>query len=333
MKQIPLLWIGIIGCSIISFIFIFGPHLPNIDTEVKETKYILGKGGNLDFILPPYPPSERFLLGSDSKGRDMYSALVLGTRTTIIEIGLISLITFLLALPFGMLSAHIPFLKRLLEGWNYLFSRIPVFFYVIILTTIPFFIFSMQRPIWMISLIIVLELGKTAEFVHKTVKEIQQTAYYDAAIVSGTRVFGLWRWYYVPGCFSQWLSYFILHMGNMLFLLGQLGFFNIFVAQKLTQVGGIPGTNVTYYAIENTSIAWPTFLANTFNDMNNCPWVPIFTCIVITFTIFSFIALGKGLLQYSLLKQQGLLYRKESFLTKTFLSFNPFYKKERELSK
>lgn len=326
MRKVPLLWIGIIGCSIIAFVFIFGPHLPKIDRQVAPKSYILGDGGNLDFILPPYAPSERYPLGSDAHGRDIYSALILGTRTTIIEIVLISVITILLALPFGMLSAHIPFLRRILEGWNYLFSRIPVFFFIVLLTTIPFFVFSQQRPAWMISIIIILELGKAAEFVQKTVKEIQQTAYYDAGIVSGTKIFGLWRWYYVPGCFSQWLSYFILHMGNMLFLLGQLGFFNIFVAQKLLQVGGIPGTNIAFYQITNTSLAWPTFLANTFNDINNCPWVPIFACIFITFTIFSFIALGKGIMQYSLLKQNGLISRRESSLIKNRFFFNPSFK-------
>ncbi|KQL55199.1 hypothetical protein AN964_17895 [Heyndrickxia shackletonii] len=333
MRKVPLLWIGIIGCSIIAFVFIFGPHLPKIDSQLAPKSYILGKGGNLDFILPPYPPSGRYLLGSDAAGRDMYSALILGTRTTIIEIGVISIITILLALPFGILSAHIPILRRILEGWNYLFSRIPVFFFVVLLTTIPFFIFSQQRPIWTISVIILLEVGKAAEFVHKSVKEIQQTAYYDAGIVSGTRTFGLWRWYYVPGCFSQWLSYFILHMGNMLFLLGQLGFFNIFVAQKLTQIGGIPGTHIAFYKIENTSIAWPTFLSNTFNDINNCPWVPIFACIFITFTIFSFIALGKGIMQYSLLKQKGLISRRENLLLKNLFLMNSFFKQEKEWSK
>ncbi|MGV3464856.1 MAG: hypothetical protein ACO1OT_06125 [Heyndrickxia sp.] len=333
MRKVPLLWIGILGCSIIAFVFIFGPYLPKIDRQVAPKSYILGDGGNLDFILPPFPPSERYLFGSDAQGRDMYSALILGTRTTIIEIVLISVITILLALPFGMLAAHIPFLRKLLEGWNYLFSRIPVFFFVVLLTTIPFFVFSQLRPLWMISLIIILEVGKAAEFVHKSVMQIQQTAYYDAGIVSGTKIFGLWRWYYVPGCFSQWLSYFILHMGNMLFLLGQLGFFNIFVAQELVSVGGIPGTNIAFYQIENTSLAWPTFLANTFNDINNCPWVPIFACICITFTIFSFIALGKGIMQYSLLKQKGVIARKESLFGSNRFSLNPLFKQGKELSK
>lgn len=333
MRRVPLLWIGIIGCSIIAFFFIFGPHLPKIDRQLAPKTYTLGNNGNLDFILPPYPPSESYPLGSDAQGRDMYSALILGTRTTIIEIALISIITIVLALPFGMLSAHIPLLRKILEAWNYLFSRIPVFFFVVLLTTIPFFVFSQQRPIWMISLIIILEVGKAAEFIHKSIKEIQQTAYYDAGIVSGTKISGLWRWYYVPSCFSQWLSYFILHMGNMLFLLGQLGFFNIFVAQKLTQVGGIPGTHIAFYQIENTSIAWPTFLANTFNDINNCPWVPIFACICITFTIFSFIAFGKGIMQYSLLKQKGFISQKESMFSRKRSFLNYFAKHGKELSK
>ncbi|WML48577.1 hypothetical protein RCG23_25735 [Neobacillus sp. PS3-34] len=333
MKRVPYLWIGIIGTSILAIIFIFGPYLPNVDPKIKEHYHILGPGGNLDFILPPYPPSERFPLGSDSKGRDIYSALIIGTRETLLNVGAISLFTFLLAIPFGVGASHIRFLRTLLDGWNFLFARIPVFFFIVLLTTIPFFVFSHQRPFWMVTLIIVLELGKVAEFVRKTVTEIQQTTYYDAGIVSGTKIWGLWKWYYWPGCFSQWLSYFIQHMAMMLFLLGQLGFFSIYVSQRFEQIKGGVAHVFTMYGLVNTSIGWPTFLGRTFLDIYFCPWVPIEACIVITLTIFSFIALGKGILQYSLLKQKGMIYRKESGSIMDRFSFKFLFKKESEISK
>jgi peptide/nickel transport system permease protein len=332
MRRNPFLWLGMIGCSIIVIILIFGPYFPKVDTHVTKTTYILGDGGNLDFILPPYPPSERFPLGSDSSGMDIYSALIMGTRPTILYIGLISFLTFLFAVPFGILSAHIKFFKKILEGWNYLLSRIPVFFFIALLTTIPFFIFSNYRPVWMITLLIILETGKVAEFIHNSVKEIQKTTYYDAAIVSGTKIFGLFKWYYVPGCFSQWLSYFILHMGNMLFLFGQLGFFNIFLSQKLVSDSGIIRV-AAFYDVVNTSITWPTFLANTFLDINNCPWVPISAGVFITFTIFSFISLGKGILQYSLWKQKGLIPRREQTLLSKSTILSPLFKKAGDVSK
>ncbi|MBL4953321.1 hypothetical protein RCG24_16945 [Neobacillus sp. OS1-32] len=309
MRRILSLWIGIIGCGFIAFIFLFGPYLPNVDRDVTPHSYIVGPESNLDFILPPFPPSKEFPLGSDKKGRDIYSALIMGTRSTLTTVFTISLITFLLALPFGVAAAHVKFFRVLLQGWNYLFSRIPVFFYLVIISTIPFFILSPHRAFWMISFLVIFELGKVGEVVYKGVSLIQKETFYEAGIVSGSRVWGLWKRYYWPGCYPQWVAYFIQHLGSMLFLLGQLGIFGIFISQTFLQQ--IDGS----YLIDNTALIWPMFLFDVLIDMDAYPWVPLFSSLMITLSMFSFVALGEGILEYHSRKYKGLLLPRKPFFS------------------
>lgn len=298
MKKIPSLWFGIIGCSVLAVFFFFGPYLPMVDGKVEKHPFFL-INNNKDIIIPPFAPSEVFPLGTDHQGRDMLSALIVGTRETLSTVGIITGLTFLLGIPIGIGAAHIRFIRYLLQGWNYFFSRLPLFFYIVILVTIPFFIFSPNRPKWMILFLILLEIGKVADVVKKSVQVIQKNTYYEAAILSGTKIFGLWKWYYLPGCFHSWLSYFIQHMGSVLFLLGQLGIFNIFISQTLIQDGG------PAYSIKNASLIWPMFLSNVYVDIHVAPWQLFYCSLFITFAILSFIALGDGILKYSLMVQRG----------------------------
>ncbi|WP_026573798.1 hypothetical protein [Bacillus sp. UNC438CL73TsuS30] len=301
MRKISSLWIGLIGCSIFAIIFIFGPYLPNVDKKVTPHTYMVGPESNLDFILPPFAPNKEFLLGSDKSGRDIYSALIMGTRGTLSIVFTISLITFLFAIPFGVASAHLTFFRVLLQAWNYLFSRIPVFFYFIIVSTIPFFILSPHRTIWMISFLILFELGKVGEVIYKGVLLIQKETYYEAGIVVGSKPFGLWKQYYWPGCYPQWVAYFVQHLGSMLFLLGQLGIFGIFISQAFLQQ--IDGS----YLIDNRAIIWPMFLFDVLIDFDAFPWVPLFSSLFITLSMLSFVSLGEGILEYHSRKRKGLI--------------------------
>ncbi|NHM30248.1 hypothetical protein [Neobacillus terrae] len=301
MQKIPSLWIGIIGCSMLAIFFVFGPYLPHVDKNVTPHSYVVGPESNLDFILPPYTPNKDFLLGSDKHGRDIYSALIMGTRGTLTTVFAISLSTFLLAVPLGIAAAHLTFFRLLLQAWNYLFSRIPVFFYIIIVSTIPFFIFSPHRAIWMVSFLIIFELGKVGDVVYKGVSLIQKTTYYEAGIISGSKPYGLWKRYYWPGCYPQWVAYFVQHLGSMLFLLGQLGIFGIFISQSLAQ-GEHPS-----YSIDNTALVWPMFLFDVLIDFDAFPWIPLFSSLFITLSMFSFVCLGEGILDYHLRKQRGLI--------------------------
>ncbi|MBS4173084.1 hypothetical protein [Bacillus sp. FJAT-49736] len=322
MRKIPSLWIGIIGCSMFAIFFFFGPYLPKVDKNVTPHSYVVGPKNNLDFMLPPFSPNKDFLLGSDKKGRDIYSALIMGTRETLTTVLSISVFTFFIAIPLGVAAAHLSFFRYLLQGWNYLFSRLPVFFYIIIVSTIPFFTFSPHRAIWMVGFLIVFELGKVGEVVYKSVKLIQNTSYYEAGILAGSKPIGLWQRYYWPNCYPQWVAYFVQHIGSMLFLLGQLGIFGIFISQTFSQLES------PAYSIDNSALVWPMFLFDVLIDFDAFPWVPLFGSLFITLSMFAFISLGEGILEYHSRKHKGLIIQRKPFLFRWRKNNHEFFTKE-----
>lgn len=309
MRKIPSLWIGIIGCGIFAIIFFFGPYLPKVDPDVPTHKYVVGPKGNLDYMLPPFSPNSDFLLGSDKKGRDIYSALIMGTRSTLEIVISVSLITFLIGIPFGVTAAHSRIVRKFLQAWSYLFSRIPVFFCMVFLSTIPFFIFTPNRMFWLLGYLIFFELGKVGEVVRKSVELIQKSTYFEAGILVGTRRFGLWRRYYWSGCHQQWLAYFVQHVGSILFLLGQLGLFGIFLSQVFVHPEMSPE-----FEFQNNAMVWPMFLFDVTIDYDAFPWIPLYGSLFITLSMFFFVSLGEGILEYNLRKQRGLIVQRKPFL-------------------
>jgi len=283
------LWLGTLGCFVFLIIIILGPYFPGVDTELKQNSYWKEL-----FNIPIFSPDADFPFGSDRKGVDMYSALIIGTRYTLLTVLSISSITFLLALVLGAGAAHNRGIHWLLKSWNGVFSRIPLLFYVIFFATIPYFIFSPHRFYYLVGIIIVIETGKIAEFVRKSILLIQKTDYFQSGIVMGTGFFGLFKWYYWPNCFPQWLSHFFSHVGSILFLLGQLGIFNIFLTQVMVPIGGLPG-GLGIYEFQNTLPTWPNYLANFYFDIDPAPWIPLSAAAFITAAMLSFHALSDGI--------------------------------------
>lgn len=309
-KNVPL-FIGICGCSVFMFLAIAGSFLPGIDSKLTTRSYYPDF-----FSYPPFPPSEDFLLGTDREGRDVLSYLVIGTRYTLATVIGMSLSVFILAMILAVSAAHSKSINLILQAWNYLFSRVPVIFMVMFFSLLPLIVFSPNRIVWMMGLIIVFEVGKVAELMKKSIQHVQASTYYEAATVLGTGIKGLFTRYYWPLCSPQWLSYFFTHLGNMLFLIGQLGVFGIFLSQSLSQMEN------GAYMITNTAVEWPLYISNVLIDIDGAPWIPITAAIFIGCAMFSFFALSEGIRRKSRLEHQGWIERKGSRLNR-FLSKFP----------
>lgn len=284
MKKNYMLWTGIAGTLLFTLLAVIGPYLPGIDRELTARSYYPDF-----FTFPPIPPSSEFWLGLDREGRDVLSYLVIGTRHTLLTVLGISLTVFILAMAAGLAAAHSSLFRSLLDGWNYLFSRVPVLFMVIFFSLLPIFLFSPHRHLMMMGLIILFETGKVADIVKNSMLQVQKTAYYEAAKVLGTGIKGLWTGYYWPVNSPQWLSYFFTHLGSMLFLIGQLGVFNIFLSMDTFKIG------YDTYEIINTSVEWPLYISNILTDIDGAPWIPFSAALFIGGAMFSFYSLGEGL--------------------------------------
>lgn len=292
MRNLPL-WLGMIFLFMLLLFAFIGPYLPNVDHELSINAFIRE---NNKMVAPPFPPSERYLFGSDRLGRDVFSMLVLGAKETLYIIGLITLIRFIVALPLGVLAANKSNPAHwILRIWNQLFSRIPTLLVIILIVNIPIFIFlETNKTIWYIIIIAMLEVGRIAEPFRQRALTLSRTPFVEAGVSVGTSKWNLFQRYYWPHMYSQVLVSFVMDLGRNMLLIGQLGFFGIFMSHILVQLPGMVGGPANY-EIRNISLAWPILLKNALSDIRIAIWIPFWTSFLIAYTIFTFNLLGEGL--------------------------------------
>jgi len=288
MKSFPFL-AGITILSIITVITIIGPYLPFIDKELTETRYVIRDSGEID--VPPFPPSKEYPLGSDERGVDLLSRLVIGAKETLLLVGSIVVIRFLGALLLGVGAFYFRGIRVILSIWHQLFSYIPTIFFVVLLIGIPFFLFSINRPFWFVIILALIEVGRVGDMVYRLVKEVASKPFYEAGIVAGGSPFGLSIQYLFPNIRTQLIAIVSNELGRTLFLLAQLGVVGIFI-----NVAFENDASGSFYIV-NQSDSWPQILSTILKDMWSTRIVPFSTITVLMLTVLSFYLVGNGLIR------------------------------------
>lgn len=287
-KKNLILTIGSIMLGILLFMTFFGEHLSFIDAELQEIDYLWDE--NKIPIAPPYEPSAQFPFGTDRDGRDMLSLIVMGAKETLLIILSITLIRYLLAIPLAYF-AHRQWLgtNALLNWLNGFLSYVPTIIVVILLVTIPPLIMSPLRPYFVVLIIAIMEIGRVADMIKMEFQQISKREFVTSGNSVGVSSFRLLRKYYLPFIYNKLLISIVGDLGKVMFLLGQLGFLGVFVAQFFVQV------DAGMFTFENTSNSWPTFLANSFKDIRGPVWIVFYPALAMTYVIFTFNMLGHGL--------------------------------------
>jgi peptide/nickel transport system permease protein len=284
-KNTPLLF----GSAFFLILLIFavaGSYLPFVDANLGEEVIRKDEAG---LHIPPFPPSLENPLGSDNKGRDLLSLLVLGTKETLVIVFIAGLLRYVIAIPLGAAAVYSKVAGSLLNGWNYLLSFIPPIFLVALLLGIPFVYFSNHLYFWFLVIIAVVEVGRVAELTRSQIVHLSRNQFIEAAVTSGTTIRGLlWR-HYFPHLRPQLIQSFVSDLARVLFLMAQLAVVQIFISRDfISQLGG-------GYQAQNTSIAYPGFLQTIIRDMWTHPWIPYSTVLFISFMIITFYLLSEGI--------------------------------------
>ncbi|MHC0039135.1 ABC transporter permease subunit [Pseudoneobacillus sp. C159] len=281
---------GLIFLGLLLIICLIGPHLPFIDKELTKTGAIMSEDeGKL--LIPPFKPSSEFWFGSDRKGVDLLSRIVVGAKDMLILILSITILRYLIAIPLGLFAFYSKAVNGLLQFLNLALSFVPAIFMIILFINMPYLIFSQHRITWVIFIIAFLDVGRVAELVKQQVMIISQKPYIEAAITLGTRPVQLMRNYYLPVLYPELLINVILDLGRTTFIIGQLGIIGIYVSH---QVQAINAMNIPVYELQNTSNAWPLLFETLMHDIFSAPWIPIFTGLAITLVILGFFTLAEG---------------------------------------
>ncbi|MBS4202511.1 ABC transporter permease [Lederbergia citrea] len=290
MNNKPLI-VGLILSAVLFFIMFAGPYLPFVDTELEAKRLYYPEKGKIE--TAPFSPSERYILGSDRDGRDLFSMLILGAKNTIVFIIGIALLRYAIAVPLGMFGYKKKgIVSWIIQGWDKVFSSLPSNLLIIIILNLPFLLYSKDRLIWAFLIIALFDVGRVSQIVQQQSNQLSKKAFIETAKTIGVKPFSMLKNHYLPNLAPEIITNFCIDVGRVTLLIGQLAILNIFLKQELIQV------NYGYSEIVNSSLDWPSIMTDTRKDIRSAFWIPFFPALALTYMILTFNMLGEGLRIY-----------------------------------
>ena len=283
------LCLGLIMFTLLLFVAFIGPYLPFIDQELTPVKHRWTADEHL--MLPPYPPSELNWLGSDSKGVDNLSKLVLGTKETVFVIFAIAIIRYLIAVPLGLLSYKKKGIFHIItSSLNQIFSYLPTIFSAVLLINLPFLLLTPYRIYGVILILAFLEVGRVSYIVQEQTNAVSRQPFMEAGTVLGLSKLRLIKSYYLPAIGPELIVNFCMDLGKAALLIGQLGILGIFLSHEWVEV------NAMTMKFMNTSLNWVSLLSEHRADIYVSKFGFIFyPAFAIMYVILTFNVMGEGI--------------------------------------
>ena len=287
---------GLVMTGIVLVIVLFGPSLPFVNEPMDQNLVLRDSEGVL--LVPPIPPSDGFLIGTDRKGDDLWSRLMVGARETFYILGVILVVRLFAALLVSVGAFYSKGLRLLMNGWNAVFSFMPTIFIILILLAVPGVMFSDYRPFWVLTILAAVEVGRLALIFYENLESQWKQTYMEAAVANGGSRWTLFRNYYWPSLVRELIITAPMEAGRTMLLLVQLGVIGIYVNQQF-----FSQLDRSYRAVE-MSDAWPVLLGNLRQDVYSAPWIPMAALVAMTFSILGFYILAEGLKKRQAMKRR-----------------------------
>lgn len=284
--------------STVLLLILFGPYLPLVDGSMDRTLVLRDSEGTL--LVPPIPPSDDYFLGTNRKGVDLWSKVIIGARETFYILGMIVAVRIVAALAIAVGAFYSKGMRFLMNLWNSAFSFMPTIFIICILLAIPGVMFSDHRSFWVLIIISAVETGRLAMVFFENLHQQRKQTYMEAAITNGGSRWTLFKNYYWPSLLRELAITTPMEAGRAMILLVQLGVIGIYVNQQF-----FSQLDRSYRAVE-TSDAWPVLLSSLRQDIYSAQWIPLAALFAMTFSIIAFYLLAEGLK-----KQQAIRARRE----------------------
>ncbi|MDR4890102.1 S41 family peptidase [Fredinandcohnia sp. QZ13] len=296
--------IGVLLAILLGSTMIVGSNF--VKTELQPERLRFYDGG--EFEKAPFPPSAENPLGTDADGIDIFSVLIHGLDDTVRIILLITIMTFLMAIPLAFLASNQQGLAHwIIQGLSYLFSSLPPILAVVLILSTPYVDSSPIRKELMILTIAIVGVGRVGYLFQQQIVQLSRKEYMHAGLILGNNPFQMYIRHYLPNLWPSFMSNFFLEAGRVTLLAGQLALFSYFFKQKLVI------KDVGDYEWQSADFDWLSFLASGRTEIIHAFWIPLFPALAIAILIITFQLLGEGLrLKFhtkSAKQQNGFLYR------------------------
>lgn len=279
------------------FLFIFvGPYVYSEPEGFDSVR--INQDGSIS--TAPFPPGDEFILGTDEAGNDMLGILMTAGQGTILLIFAVVLIRYLFAIPLAFLGKNNRGLAHhTILTLNQVFTFVPLLLGLIFFMTIPLVIASEQRILIVIAGIVLFELGRTATVFQGHFNQIDGSTFMEAPKTIGSKRWTVWRHYYWRHIREPLIVHICLDLSKMTLLLGQLGFFSMFISQTFAVAD-----NGQVFAI-NAFETWPSLLSNARAFIPDEMWVIFWPSLALAVTSLVFFSVGNAIQKMLTLRESS----------------------------
>ena len=247
------------------------------------------------FEQAPHAPNNENLFGTDDLGRDLYSRIIYGTRTTLRFLFLATLCRFLLAVPIGTFAGvGVKPLSKLIHVFSSLFAFLPTLIISYIVLNISYIgnlPLSRAMPIFLVFFTII-GWGKLAKQIEQKTANLMMEDFIEGEIAVGKHLGQILYQNLTPHLIPYYVSWFFLEMGLVLFLVSQLAILGVFIGnrQAASIIDDVPGW---YTSLDPE---WSSlFYRVRENIANQNYWLVFFPSMAIFITLTSLNLIGEGL--------------------------------------
>ncbi len=307
------LWIGTVF-----IVFILVASFTS-DLWIKNDPYFMeymrvtpNEKGGVDLETRPFPINEENWLGTDLAGRDLFSRLVIGTKTTIIIVFLLTVGKILVSLPLGLLAGGgNRTVAKITENWSFVFSGFPPLFAALLIFSFPLVSRASFWGLWghilvMVGIIVLMEWARIALTIKGRTEQVMQEPYIDGARTLGRSRAGILYYHVLRVILPDVIVLFVYECARSLMFIGQLAVFGIYFLDTVFYDSDPPSPGF------RTSLTpeWGAALGESRTFIFSDPLITFTIAGVIVLTIIAFNLIGEGLKQkltFPLPKKNGIL--------------------------
>ena len=251
-------WVGILGIALAVFCALFAPFIaPHGESEIVGAVW--------------QPMGGDYLLGTDNLGRDLFSRLIFGARTTIF----VALAATVLSFSLGMLLSFTAavtggFIDQIFSRFNDLMMAIPtLIFALVVLAVLP-------QQLWILILVMaILDSTRVYRIGRAVALDVAVMEFVEAARLRGEGTGWIIFREILPNTLSPLLAEFGLRFAFSILFLSTLSFLGL--------------------GIQPPFPSWGSMLTDARQLIQLAPWVAIFPGLAIFLSVLGFNLLGDGL--------------------------------------
>jgi peptide/nickel transport system permease protein len=276
---------GLAGVIVLGIVALFGPLLSASDPQAQRLVLFFPDG---TFKVPPTPPDQYYVLGTDPLGRDQLARILWGARLTFTVVLLALLLRASLAVAFGVIA-----------GWRGGNADALITLVTNAVAGVPQLLLALLVAVALREYAIlgfVVALGcvgwaEGAQFVRAEVIRIRRAPYVVAAKALGTRTRGLIARHLLRSLAPQLFGLIALEAGATLLLLAELGFLGVFMSGSVVLVDN---NNRPILPVRDRAPEWGQMLAGAQQYAFSNQFVAFVPGVVVAAAVFAFNLLGEG---------------------------------------